>query len=193
MSLFYKTLVISALSCISAFTLAADKGAYWGGGLGVGNGDCTGCNIDTGFGMRVYGGYQFNQYFGAEGGFGFVQTTENYAGMDYTYVQKVFDLSAIASLPLSDNFSIFARGGYAAINMGGEVDTGSGTAKLNGGSNPGAIFGFGLTYKLASDAKLRFEYTTMGKESSHYDANLGYEVLDTIDASMTTISYQGWF
>lgn len=201
MNLFSKKLVIGSLSFFSTFAMAADQGAYWGGSLGVGNGDCSDCNIDTGFGMRFFGGYQFNKYFAAEGGFGFVQVTEGGIS-DYvdapstpeiTYTQKVFDLSVIASMPLSESFSLFLRGGIAVINLTGEVDFGNSKARLKGGSNPGAIFGLGATYKLANQAKLRFEYTTMGKESYHYDPAYGTDILDTIDASMATVSYQGWF
>lgn len=193
MNMISKILSITALAVISTAASAADQGGYWGGSIGIGNGDCTGCNVDPGFGMRFYGGYQFNKYFAAEGGFGFVQATEDVSGAEFTYVQKVFDISAIASLPVTEKFSLFVRAGVAAINMGGEVDVGGGTAKLDGGSNPGAIYGFGATYQLANSAKLRFEYTTMGKESYHYDPAYGTDILDTIDASMTTVSYQGWF
>jgi len=165
--------------------------AYLGGGIGIGNGKCTGCDIQNGFGMRFYAGNEFNKNFSLEGGIGFVQAKEDLPGVELTYTQSVFDLTGVFSLPLSENFSLFGRGGFGFIGLSGEWDDGNGnTADLDGGNTIAPIYGFGAIFKLANNAKLRFEYSTMGKESSHYDSNLGYDVLDTIDASMTTVSYQ---
>lgn len=189
MSSLTRWIAISSLSLLSSLAHAGSN--YFGGSLGIGNGKCTGCNIDNGFGMRFYGGHEFNRNFSFEGGFGFVQAEEAFPGLKLTYTQKVFDLTAIASLPVSQFFSLFVRGGLGVVVLDGEweADDGS-TAGLDGGNSVDAIYGFGATYQLANKATLRFEYTSMGKESSHYDSSLGYDVLDTIDASMTTVSYQ---
>ena len=68
---------------------------------------------DTGY--KLYGGYQFNRYFAAEGGyfdlgrFGFTAQTLPPGALNGSLRLRGINLDAVGSVPISDNFSAIAR------------------------------------------------------------------------------------
>lgn len=133
------TLAVTALALsasINAF--AATSGAYVGLGLGASRLDTPNLNPNFvemsynysqsrgGLGERIFAGYNFNQYIGAELGLA------NYAQSKYTlsfpsipgnnsadvkYNMQALDLVAKAYLPISNSgFNVYALGGAALVN-----------------------------------------------------------------------------
>ncbi|ATG73325.1 cell envelope biogenesis protein OmpA [Zobellella denitrificans] len=89
--------------------------------------------------VTMFGGYNFNQYFGAELGF-------NHFGGDAD--AKALNLSAIGRLPLNNQFSVFGELGA----LGWDVDTAHGDR----GVSP--LAGLGLTYRVSDLVDVQARY-----------------------------------
>lgn len=116
-----KGLATLIIACATALQAQAQPGFYAGASIGS-----TDFELDDGqlasddIGYKVFGGYDFNRYFGVElayfdGG---------------ALVEDLFDLelgvsgfisSAIGRVPLGDSFALFARLGYSAYDI--DVDS----------------------------------------------------------------------
>lgn len=181
--------VAAALALVAAPAMAADDSGFY---VGVGVGE-FGINIDDdavdeavddatddmNTGVRVFGGWQFNQYFGIEGGYdggaGFDDTVGDFvangAEADIDIDIQGFDLMLVATLPMGDKFYGFAKAGVLFwdieadaslredLNGNDIVDVGE-TTELSGddtGEDP--AFGLGFGFKLGEQARIQAEYT----------------------------------
>lgn len=145
--------------------LRMDTGFYMG--LAVGRSEsrdvCTtiggACDAkDVTYG--VFGGYQFNRNFGVELGFhdfGEAKTDGfNAAGAagSFTSETKVLELVGTAGVPLTDNFSLYVKGGIFRFDTDAFL-TGFGQASDKGYKG---TFGFGAQYKLGRNFAARAEW-----------------------------------
>lgn len=128
---------ISAILCLSTLTglaFAAQTGGYFGGGLGASNLDIpkdyqdvafgTSTTAKGGLGGRVFGGYNFNNYFGIEAGFAHYATATNKFASASPRVGHItidnsmnaIDLVGKGYLPLGESgFNLYALGGVAYV------------------------------------------------------------------------------
>ena len=104
------------------------------------------------------GGYQFNSYFSAEGGF------ITSSGYDYTYSGGIsgtadflsFQIGARGTYPIAKNFSVIGKAGFNRWN----IDY-SETNPSNGGGDNGIdpYFGLGADYSFANGWSITGEWT----------------------------------
>jgi len=115
---------------------------------------------------RLQGGYRFNQNLAIEAGyidFGKSKYTANYNGGSAQGSLKGggFDAVALYSLPLSDSFSVFAKGGLvfaevkSSLSASPPVNLASKSAST---SEIRPLFGVGGSYKLTQNVDLRADF-----------------------------------
>jgi len=143
-----------------------DDSRIAGGLLGEGFTSSSISNEDRHFGYKVFGGYEFNRYFALEGGyvdlgqFGFTADTIPAGRLRGQIKIKGVNFDAVGSVPIGDNFSLFARVG---LNYADAKDTFSGTgsvAVINPSpskSAPDYKFGFGAQYDFTRTFGMRVE------------------------------------
>jgi hypothetical protein len=120
-----KLLAVALLSAFAAPAFAADdSGVYLVGTAGTSS-NIT--NVDTSTTLSGMIGYQFSSFFMVEGGMTMLADKANYlvaqtpvtiAGTTYTYTSTSLagtDFAAVLGLPLTDDFSILLRVGYASF------------------------------------------------------------------------------
>lgn len=115
---------------------------------------------------KVFGGYQFNPYFGVEGGyfnlgkFGFDSTTTPLGSLNGRFKVDGINIDLVGSLPINDQLSILARMGV--INgRSRDVFTSTGAVSVIN-SNPEITkrdykAGLGFSYKFSHSMSLRGE------------------------------------
>ncbi len=186
--------IISGLSTV-AFALAgglianpvaaADMGGYIGLAAGqsranVDRGDIDGTfaslgltartSVDeTDFGWKLYGGYQFNQYFAVEGGytdlgkatFNSVITSGGSGTGNGEWTAYSIDLSALGILPLGNQFSLFGRAGVSLWDLDFDFTaTGPGGTASASESESGAspLLGIGGMVSITPNFTVRAEF-----------------------------------
>lgn len=162
------TLITLALSACSISAQAQDSGTY--ANLGVilyeEDPDLSGLEAKL--------GYSFNKYFGVEAQ-GFIGTNRESETIDSVTVDAKVDYSlaafAVARLPLSKKFEVFARGGLHNTQTSIEIEDGS-IPDFNV-TETGFAVGGGVQYNFNKKHAIRYEYT----------------YLDDIDANTYTLSY----
>jgi len=130
--------------------------------------------------LGIFGGYQFNQYIAFEASYlklGEAKATYLETGVEQTYIGSMqgFEFSALASVNLTENFSIFAKAG--AFNWFGENNN---NEVSHDGYSWAPTAGTGFTYQITQNWQARIEYQyfhelgnrTLGSSSSHL-ATLG--------------------
>ena len=172
---------LTAALLASAFVFSASAhaaGAYVGANVGSAQHKLS---IDGESGkerktaVKLYGGYTLNENLGVEAGYvrlGKVSDSEtdgfNTASLDYR--ARALYVAGTATLPLSQEFSVFAKAGITA-------NRGKVTARLNGfsdsmsRSNTTAMFGIGAEYSFAKNMSVVAEYENFGKVIDEKDGN----------------------
>ena len=92
------------------------------------------------------------------------QTKGTGASREASKLSSEFGVFGVATAPLSDNFSVFARAGYANVDIKNTLGTGS-TATHASYSEGGLAYGAGATWNWDDMNGMRFDYT-------HYDTNI---------------------
>ena len=133
-------------------------------GAGFTGSDLTDHNNSTGF--KLFGGYQTNRWFGLEGGyfnlgkFSYTDTTQPPGTLDGQIKVQGLDLDAVFTLPITERFSAFVRGGAIYVQA---KDAFSGTGLvtvLNPDPSKEVLsytFGGGLQYQVTRAVGLRAE------------------------------------
>ncbi len=161
-----KIAMVSTLTLIvfSNTAFASANGFYGGGELGYSDIDDTAGHVipftsgisTDGLGGRVFGGYQFNRFIAAEGGFGFDQDS-----LFKATNQINVDLEAKGMLPITQCFNVFGKlgGTYVDQNQGGS------------GSAIRPLYGLGLGYDINRKVNTTLEWTRIIGEGSLNDSN----------------------
>lgn len=171
--------VAAALALGAAPAMAQDSGFYAGVGVGTFNldaGDVDGFDFDendTGF--RVFGGWEFNQYFGIEAGYDSGAKTSDTVGdiavdgaeADIDLDVNGFDLMLVGTLPIGETFYAFGKVGMIAwdAELDAEVreDDGEGgviTTLLSADdSGEDFAYGGGFGMNLGENVRAQAEYT----------------------------------
>jgi OOP family OmpA-OmpF porin len=156
-----------ALAVVSTPALSQDGGWFIGAGGGItkfkgacsatafsGPGSCD----DNGTFLKVFGGYQFNAYFGFELGyadFGEMERISTGVGTN-TFEAKGFESTLVVTVPFTPAFSIYGK--YGLYRW--DVDSASTGPAAFTASNTGRdiTFGFGAKYDLTKNVALRLEW-----------------------------------
>jgi OOP family OmpA-OmpF porin len=180
-----RLLALAGLGSILAAPVLAQDGSYYYGGLSLGqsrakidepriSASLLGTGLTTnGFARdeksnayRLFGGYQFNRYFGLEAGyfdlgkFGFNTTTTPAGTLHGQIKVQGLNLDLVGTLPLTERFSLIGRVG---AQMARSRDTFSGTGSVNVlDPNPSKReinpkFGAGLQYAFSPGFVMRGE------------------------------------
>lgn len=172
--------VAAALALVATPVMAQDSGFY--AGVGVGQFGVEENNFedtldfdenDTGF--RVFGGWQFNQYFGIEAGYNAGPEPSGTIGdiatdgieADVSIELSGFDLYAVGTLPIGESFYAFAKAGMIAwdadIDAVVREDDGDGgvitTTFSDDTSGEDFAYGAGFGFNISENAKVQIDYT----------------------------------
>lgn len=156
----------------SESTKPAASHAGWYLGLGLGKSDVRNANptltVDNGNLTRVFGGYQFNQNIAAEldymdfGNGSYRNATNTRSGTQKT---NSLSLSAVGSLPISQEFSLIGRLGVGQTKSSyDEVSNGVRRSESNTGT--AFIVGAGAEYKVTKNWAVRGEVQSFNHSNS---------------------------
>lgn len=125
-------------------------------------------------GWKVYAGYQVNKYIGLEGGYvnlnDMAARTTTAAGILRTNVDTDgWTLSAVATLPLSDKFSVIGKLGAAYLLADIRAKTGTNLAQDSGDDSYGPYYGVGVSYALLDNLNLRAEWERFDRKDLNID------------------------
>ncbi|MDY7578192.1 outer membrane beta-barrel protein [Herbaspirillum sp. RTI4] len=201
------TLAAMTAALVSIPSFAADEsGFYMGGGLGYQNTDIddigdyadrrrkNGYDVsekDSGLGMKIYGGYQFNQNFAIEGSWidmGKYTAEERRAGYHEDFKVKTYGLgiAAVGLLPVTSEISLMGKVGGIYKNTkitDSTRNTGPGYSYSREYESKkhsvSLLLGVGAEYKITPKLALRVEYEYFGKTpvSSDSDAKMQNHLL----------------
>jgi hypothetical protein len=146
------------------------KGLY--AGIGVASTSVDGGPIDdSGTSFKIFAGYSFNKFLALELSYldgGTAKEAQNFLVPGTPPVStsdqaenKIFNLSVVGNLPLTESFSLFGKLGYADIDtdtkssfsVGNSVFTGA-----NDNQRKKLSYGAGATYSYGKSFQLRAEY-----------------------------------
>ena len=187
-----RLLALASLGSLIAAPSFAQEGGYYYGGLSLGQ---SRAKIDeeritasllaagftsTGFtrdesdtAYKLFGGYQFNRYFGLEAGyfnlgkFGFTATTTPPGTLNGSIKLQGLNLDLVGTLPLSERFAVIGRVGAQAARS---RDSFSGTGAVTvGNPNPSAR---DTTYKVGAGLQYAFSPSFLVRgEAERYRVN----------------------
>ncbi len=151
---------------------AADQGWYVGGSLGIAqdNDSCDGprgggfvgsCD-DTDIGFKFFGGYEFNQNFGAEAAYvrlGNVTASGIISGTPVNASGRAdgFSFAGVGKLPLANQFSVFGKLGIYAWDVRASA-TAPGVTAFDKDSGTDIMVGFGGKYDVNKNLGMRLEW-----------------------------------
>lgn len=183
------------ISVVDSPARGADSSAghwYVGGSLGAATGfdlcgavtpgftTISGTCDKSEFAGKVFGGYQFNQYLGAEGALVYLGT----ASADGTFLGAAttddvyaggLELAGTGTLPITKKFGILAKLGV--LLWGIQSETGTGFDRDDSGAS--FAVGAGLEYDITEHVGIRFEWERFW--------DVGNSTIGTSDIDMFTI------
>jgi len=130
---------------------------------------------DTGY--KAYAGYDFTQNFGAEAGYvDFGKLTQNDGGAKLEVKNHAFYVAATGTLPLNEQFSLFAKAGVAQNRTKLTVSV-LNFRDSESKNKTSAIFGIGAAYNINKNLSAVAEYENFGKVASEDGAKLKADLL----------------
>jgi len=144
---------------------------------------------DSVYGIQGRAGYNFNPYLGveAEASFGLIDQNIISASSGSTTlsadvgVNNSFGAFAVARVPVSKGFSLFARGGYHATNFGlnsTSIENGNTVTENISQSYDGVAYGVGIEVATGLRNAVRLDYTRY-----QITTDLGDNASDTVSVS----------
>ncbi|BDU15352.1 outer membrane beta-barrel protein [Lysobacter auxotrophicus] len=159
------TALVAVIASAAAFgAQAADKGFYAGAGVGQSYVD-EGSYDDEDTAYSVFGGYQFNRYFGLEAGYADFGKLEPRGTGTPLEASSVY-LTAVGTVPITDNFSAYAKAGFQRWDLDRSIPSIVGNTDDNG-TDP--TYGVGLQYRFTDNVALRGEYSRFEVEDTDLD------------------------
>ena len=168
MKTLFKTTAVAAALAFAPAAMAQDMGWYGDVGVAQVSVDVGGGDLDfTTIQGRV--GYDFNDYFGAEGelGFGVAGESGGGASIDLSYNVGAYGVISTAN---TEGFEFFGRLGFAKAELDGNAGSISGS-----GSDDGLAYGAGIKYLFDGVNGIRADYT-------RYD-------FDLVEADVISVAY----
>lgn len=158
-------MLAAALLGAAAFgAQAADTGFYAGAGVGQAQVDESAYDDeDTAF--TVFGGYQFNRWFGIEAGYTDLGALET-RGTGRDLEASTVHVTAVGSVSFTDRFSGYAKAGFQRWDLDSALPGVTGTTE-DSGTDP--TYGLGVQYRLTDAIALRGEYNRFEIEDADVD------------------------
>lgn len=180
-----KGLAILGLASAMAFAgpaLAQDTGFYAGVSFGQSSADidCSGLTTcdDKDTAWKILGGYRFNRNLAVE--FGYTDLGEG-SGSDAvnsaTIESTAFEVVAVGSFPIANNFSIYGKAGFFRGDTEANV-TGPGGGSVSE-SNTDLTYGVGVQYDFNKNLGVRGEWQRY--------TNLGGDNIDEFDVDVISV------
>lgn len=142
-----KIFMATALCALLTVPVVALAEGYIGIAGGQNKMDVSGVKESTAF--SAFGGYSFNEYIGAELAYvDFGSADTNVPGISMK--GNAVSLDAVGSLPLGNDFSLFAKLGYASTHI--EISGGTSSNKAD------VTYGIGAQYKASKNWAVRLGY-----------------------------------
>lgn len=161
--------LVGALSAVllgaAAFAAQAQESRGFYAGAGVGQSyvdEAAYDDEDTAF--SVFGGYQFNKYFGLEAGYADFGKLES-GGVGRDLEASSAYLTAVGSIPFTDRFSGYAKAGFQRWDLDAPIAA-TGT-RDDTGTDP--TYGVGVQYQFTDAFALRGEYSRFEVEDADLD------------------------
>ena len=164
--------LVLAMAAWAAPSQAPAQGWYVGGGVGRSDADdsnavpdlITSGSVDgTDTGFKIFGGYQFNPYFGLELSWvdlGTAKYSGSFAGlpvMGGSVKTQGFNFSAVGTYPFGSGFAVFGKVGAFAWESK-QNDVTAGTPFSNKESGGDVSFGVGVSYDFTRNIGIRAEW-----------------------------------
>ena len=166
--MFKKIAIASAFALIASASFAQTTPGVYAGGQ-ISSTDLDGVDDrETGAGLFV--GYQFNETFGLEFGYNRLADVDNAFGSGVNVKLNQMALSGIATLPLSNGFSVFGRLGYNRLEV-----KASGFGSSAADDDTGAVYGVGLGYAFSPTIGARVEYQKPSSDSDSINAAIVFK------------------
>jgi OOP family OmpA-OmpF porin len=166
-------LLPAAMLAISAPAVAqSDAGWYLGGAYGMTSlnldtSSLPGVNVDdSNTGFKIFGGFQFNKYLGAEVGyvdFGKFAVTSSTGDLSAT----AYTLAGVGTLPLNESFALFGKVGMWSWKSK------SSAPNIEGDSGSDVFYGAGARYNLNKNWGLTLEVEQYDSNDSVMFTSLG--------------------
>lgn len=150
-------------------SMGPERGWYAGGSIGQSKADCdvstfpgASCD-DTDTAFRVFGGYTFNKYLGAELGYADLgKVTATVGSLSAEIKSTAWDIVAVGTIPVADKFSLYGKlGFYQGDSKASGVASGS-------DSSSGMTYTVGAGYDFNKNLGMRVDwqrYTDVGGDT----------------------------
>ncbi len=150
-----RTLLAVLVGAAAFGAQAAEKqGFYVGAGAGQSFVDEAAYDDeDTAF--SVFGGYQFNRWFGLEAGYTDFGKLEP-EGVGQALEVNSASLTAVGTVPFTDRFSGYAKAGFQRWDLDTPI---AGLVRTSDDSGTDPTYGVGLQYRFTDAVALRGEYS----------------------------------
>lgn len=172
-------LIIALIAALGAPFAAQAENAYVGASaaavkLRIDSNNHKSHGNDAGF--KVFGGYQFNQTFGAEAGLAALGDHDvSVSGIDGGHIKpSALYLAATATMPLANRFSVFAKAGVSRNRNTFDLPGGMQSHKYN---NTAPLLGLGASYSITPALALVAEYENFGKVQDSGNTKVKAEML----------------
>lgn len=155
----YTALITGFLS----FNTALANDTYIGGSIG--SSDFEGWD-DKGTSFEIKIGHMFSKNFGVEASFINFGDTSDDIDPVWTIDAQAIKVAGIASLPVNDQLSVFAKAGFHSWELELEED---GAGKIDEADDTDFNFGFGAAYKVAQNISVDVQYNVYDFDGSDLD------------------------
>ncbi|MBU1397261.1 MAG: outer membrane protein transport protein [Gammaproteobacteria bacterium] len=121
-------------------------------------------------GWKVYTGYQFNKYLGAEGGYANLNDMTATTGTLRTNVNSdAWTLAAVGTLPVTDKLSVIGKVGAAYVLADIRAKAGTALTQRSGDDSYEPYYGVGVSYALLDNVSLRAEWERFDRKDLDID------------------------
>jgi OOP family OmpA-OmpF porin len=160
------SLLAASLASSAALAQSPGVGPYVGGSIGMSDYDwgagCFGNCDKTDIGFKVFGGYMFTPYIGAEVSYGaFGKAKVNVQSGNAEFKSSGFGAFLTAQYPV-DNWAVFGKIGFGWLDN--EVSAATVASQNNSDSSTEFAWGLGVTYMFNKNLGIRGEYESYGYE-----------------------------
>jgi OOP family OmpA-OmpF porin len=167
-----------AQSTMSTLTsMGPERGFYVGGSVGQSKIDCDTGGVpgascdDSDTAYRIFGGYQFNKHLAVELGYNqFGEARASVGAISVTGEAKGWDLVAVGTLPISQQFAVFGKLGMHMTDF--DVSTNVPGVGNSSESNSDLTYGVGLQYNFNKNLGLRAEWQQFKKVGDDTDVDV---------------------
>ena len=165
--MFKKLALAAAIAIASTGAFAADGKIYAGADLGTTKID--GIN-DRENGYGVFVGYSITPAIAIEAGFRRLADYDvRTNGINGSVTMDQVSLSGVATLPLSNNFSLFGRLGYSQLKAKASFGNVSGSDSDNG-----AVYGVGVGYAFSPMVSARAELQKPSSDATSFNVGVAF-------------------